>query len=121
MKKGNDFIPVFIFLIKGLWGSMAILSASGAEDPGSNPGKPINPYIHVHKDLNEVFLKYIAKYHINIRSDSTLFKQLSLAVVHFFQKKGKGDPGPVRDQNKGSRPINSGINLLLNSFYRVLL
>jgi len=51
--------------------------------------KPIYRYIPIHRDLKEAFLTYIAKYHIDIRSENRLFRQSRSAVVHFFRKMEK--------------------------------
>ncbi len=54
-----------------------------------NKDKPIYRFIPIHRDLKEAFLTYIAKYHIDIRSEERLFKQSRTAVSEFFRKMEK--------------------------------
>ncbi len=51
--------------------------------------KPIYRYIPIHRDLKEAFLTYIAKYHIDMRSEERLFKQSQPAINEFFRKMEK--------------------------------
>ena len=37
----NTYKPRILILLEGLWGSLVSLRASGARDPGANPGSPI--------------------------------------------------------------------------------
>ncbi len=51
-----------------------------------NKDKVYYRHIPIHRDLKEAFLTYIAKYHIDIRSEERLFKQSRTAVSEFFKK-----------------------------------
>jgi len=54
-----------------------------------NKDKVYYRHIPIHRDLKEAFLTYIAKYHIDIRSEERIFKQSRKAVSEFFKKMEK--------------------------------
>jgi len=54
-----------------------------------NKDKVYYRHIPIHRDLKEAFLTYIAKYHIDIRSEEKIFKQSRKAVSEFFKKMEK--------------------------------
>jgi len=51
--------------------------------------KEVYRVIPIHRDLKEAFLTYIAKYHIDLKSEDRLFRQTQPAVNEFFRKMEK--------------------------------
>ncbi len=51
--------------------------------------KEVYRVIPIHRDLKEAFLTYIAKYHIDLKSEDKLFRQSQPAVNEFFRKMEK--------------------------------